>query len=233
MAQGSFFVIDGTDGSGKKTQTGLLIERLRREGYPVETISFPQYGRPSAGPTEEYLAGAYGSAQDCGPKCASIFYAVDRFAASQQIRDWLKAGKFVIADRYVSSNMGHQGGKIKDPTERTEFLRWNEELEYDIFHLPRPDLTLILHVPAEIGQALAKKRDVVQDIHQRDLNHLKDAEQAYLEIAGTLPGFRLVECVKRDKLLSRKEIHDLVWEELRPYLKQQPAPKIEETSPLF
>ena len=218
MPQGKFLVIDGTDGSGKKTQTKLLIDRLRREGHSVETIAFPQYGKKSAGPTEEYLAGKYGTAQQCGAKCASILYAVDRLAAGRQIRQWLDEGKQVVADRYVSSNMGHQGGKIADPEERAAFFRWNDELEYEIMKIPRPDLTLVLHVPAEIGQALAQQRDQVQDIHQADLSHLKNAEASYLEMVANLPGFRMVECVRAGKLLSREDIHELVWRELAALL---------------
>jgi dTMP kinase len=215
--QGKLFVIDGTDGSGKKTQAKLLVERMRREGYPVETVAFPRYGEKSAGPTEEYLAGRYGTAEQCGAKCASIFYAVDRFAASFDMRHSLEEGRNIVSDRYVSSNMGHQGGKIHDAAARAEFYRWNEELEYEIFRLPRPAVTVILHVPAEIGQALAQKRDAVQDIHQSDIKHLKDAEVAYLDLAKR-PGFLLIECVEAGHLLPIEAIHEKVWAAVRPLL---------------
>lgn len=55
--KGLFIVLDGTDGSGKATQTKLLAKKLRREGYKVEKIDFPQYGRKSAALVEEYLNG--------------------------------------------------------------------------------------------------------------------------------------------------------------------------------
>ena len=117
-----FIVIDGTDGSGKATQTQLLVEKLKSLGFDVEIADFPQYGQKSAGLVEEYLNGVYGSAQDVGPYRASILYAVDRYAASFKIKKWLEEGKIVVSNRYVSANMGHQAGKIKDYAERDKFL---------------------------------------------------------------------------------------------------------------
>ncbi|MBN1585601.1 thymidylate kinase [Candidatus Uhrbacteria bacterium] len=213
--RGLFLVIDGTDGSGKATQTKLLIERMGREGWPVETVSFPQYGQPSAGPVEDYLAGKYGAAETVGPKRASILFAVDRYAASAKIRQWLGEGKIVVADRYVASNMGHQGGKIADPTEREAYFRWNDDLEYGVFQIPRPDLNLILHVPCEITQGLLQERDGDrQDIHQADADHLKNAEKTYIQMAEMFPEMSLIRCCKGRKILTREEIHEMVWEKV-------------------
>jgi dTMP kinase len=219
--QGKFLVIDGTDGSGKATQTKLLIERMRREGFQVETIAFPRYGQKSAGPVEDYLAGKYGTAEDVGPKRASIFFAIDRYAASFQIQQWLNEGKVVVADRYVAANMGHQGGKIADQSEREEYFRWNDELEYENFGIPRPDMNLILHVPCKVSQSLLEKRDGDdQDIHQADINHLIQAEKTYLQMAEMFDEMRLIGCCREDGLLSREEIHELVWKEVEQLLKE-------------
>ena len=78
MKIGKFIVIDGTDGSGKATQTKLLVERLKNDGHDVEIADFPQYGKKSAGLIEKYLNGKYGSAEEVGPYRASIFYACDQ-----------------------------------------------------------------------------------------------------------------------------------------------------------
>src|SRR3954468_22900663 len=112
MKKGKFIVIDGTDGSGKATQTKLLVKRLQKSGHKVRIEDFPQYGKKSAGPVEDYLNGLYGSADQLGAYIPSIFYAVDRFAASERIRKHLAAGFIVVSNRYVTSNMAHQGGKI-------------------------------------------------------------------------------------------------------------------------
>ena len=134
--RGKLIVLDGTDGSGKTTQLKLLIETLEAENYNVATVDFPQYGTKSAGPLEEYLNGKYGQVN---PYAASIFYAIDRFDVAFQIRSWLEQGKLVIANRYVTANAGHQGGKIADNIERIKYFKWLDNLEYNIFNIPKPD----------------------------------------------------------------------------------------------
>lgn len=215
---GKFFVIDGTDGSGKATQTKLLVERLRAAGYSVRTISFPRYDTPTGKAVKAYLMGEYGPADKLDPRRASEFYAADRAAAAPEIAAWLAAGDVVVADRYVAANMGHQGGKIADPAERMEFFRWEEALEYGLNRIPRPDLNIILHVPAEISAALVEKRGNVKDGHESDPGHLRRAEQTYLEIARTFPGFRLIECVRDARIMSREDIHELIWQTVKPLL---------------
>ena len=215
-------MLDGTDGSGKATQTKLLAKKLRREGYKVEKIDFPQYGKKSAALVEEYLNGEYGTPEGVGPFRASIFYACDRYAASSKIKKWLSEGKVVISNRYVTANMGHQGGKIKNARERKKYFRWLYNLEYNIFSIPKPDINLILHVDAALAQKMvdaSRKRGYIgkgrKDIHERDLKHLRDAEKAYLEIANIFPNFLLIECMKNDRIMSRKEISDLIWIKLK------------------
>src|SRR5262245_7412995 len=119
MKKGIFVVIDGIDGSGKATQTRLLVERLRKEGRPVEKIDFPRHGTPNYGELiSECLAGKHGDFVHLDPKIASTLYALDRYEASPQIRSWLDEGKVVIADRFSSANQIHQGGKIIDAEKR-------------------------------------------------------------------------------------------------------------------
>ncbi len=223
--QGKFIIIDGTDGSGKTTQLELLKEKLKKEGYDIKIADFPQYNTKSAGLVEEYLSGKYGSAEEVGPYRASIFYACDRYDASFKIKKWLKEGKIVIANRYVASNMGHQGGKIKDKEERKKYFEWNYNLEYNLFKIPKPDLSIILHVKSELSQKLSLERNredwngKTKDIHEESLDHLKKAEQVYLEISEMFPEFSLIECSPQDKILTREEIHNLVWLQVNKFLK--------------
>jgi len=219
--QGKFIVIDGTDGSGKATQTELLVERLKKEGYQVEIADFPQYGTKSAGLVEEYLNGQYGTAQEVGPYRASIFYACDRYDASFKIKKWLEQGKIVIANRYVTSNLAHQGGKIADHQERNIFFNWLLKLEYDIFAIPKPGLNIILHVESRIAQQLVDykgHRDYInghrRDLHEADLEHLHEAEKIYLEIASNYPGYKLIECTQHGQIMSKENIHRLIWQEV-------------------
>lgn len=226
LNKGLFIMLEGTDGSGKTTQTALLVERLEKEGYPVKQISFPQYGTPSAHMVEAYLRGDFGTAEEVSAKQASLFYAIDRFAAKKQIEEWINEGNIVIANRYVASNMGHQGGKISDPVERQAYFDWNYELEYTIFTIPKPDVNIILHVPTDISKKLVDAREEegthdktgVRDIHEENIQHLRDAEQAYLDIAGRYDEFSLISCVEKETLRSREDIHNTIWELLSSQL---------------
>jgi dTMP kinase len=215
--KGKFIVIDGTDGSGKATQTKLLVERLEQEGRPVKMIDFPQYGQKSAALVEEYLNGKFGTALEVGPYRASIFYACDRYAAAPQINEWLNQGNIVISNRYVSSNMGHQAGKIKDSIERDKFLNWLFDLEFNIFGIPKPDLNILLYLPPEIGQQLVDKkasRDYIQgkkrDIHEADLQHLLDAAGAYKYVAQKY-NWETINCAPDNNLLPIEEIGEKLW----------------------
>ena len=222
---GKFIVIDGTDGSGKGTQTDLIIQRLEKNNYQAAKADFPQYGKKSAALVEEYLNGKYGSAEAVGPYRASIFYAVDRYDASFKIKKWLNQGKIVIANRYVASNMGHQGGKIDDSSVRQVFFDWLDYFEYDLMDIPRPDQTIILHVDAAVAQNLVDRKGerpyikgAKRDIHEADLNHLRRAEQVYSEIAANFPGFTLIECSPGGRILTRGQINDLLWQEIKKIL---------------
>lgn len=221
-----FIVIDGVDGSGKRTQSEMLIELLKKTGRPVEIISFPQYGAKSAGPVEDYLNGLYGTAAEVGPYRASALFAVDRFAASSKIKTWLKEDKIIIADRYVSSNMGHQGSSFRTAEERKKFFAWDDDLEYRIFEMPRPDLNIILHVPAKIAQQLVDKKaarnylaGAKRDILEADLQHLKNAEDTYLQMAMMFPNFVVVECVENEQMLPMETIQEKIWQIVQSKLK--------------
>ena len=219
---GKFIVFEGLDGSGKSIQTNLLVSHLKKEAYRTEKIDFPQHGKKSAGLVDEYLNGKYGSALEVGPYRASIFYACDRYDASFKIRKWLKEEKIVVSDRYVASNIGHQGGKIKNKKERKTFLKWLYNLEYNIFGIPKPDITFILKTSPKLAREMAskitdeekkKKRiaylgNKIRDIHERDLSHLARTLDSYLEAAKEFPKeFKIIECMKNNKFIPPEIIH--------------------------
>lgn len=215
---GYFIVIEGTDGAGKTTHLQLIAKQLREEGKIVEVMDFPQYGKKSAGPVEEYLNGTYGDAYAVSPYAASLLYAVDRFDASYKIKAALDSDKIVLSNRFVSSNFAYQGAKIADPSERQKFLYWIEELEYGTLDLPRPDLIVFLHVPAEISfELIAKKSERAyleggkkRDIHESDIAYQKLVEKAYLELAAHDKSVSTIECAPQGTLLTIEEIHPLV-----------------------
>lgn len=103
--KGKLIVFEGTDGSGKATQTALLCKALEKSGTPYQKITFPRYGKPSAAMVQEYLDGNLGKKpSDVNAYAASMFYAMDRFASYKQ--DWgtfYEQGGLIVADRYTTS----------------------------------------------------------------------------------------------------------------------------------
>jgi dTMP kinase len=224
ISKGKLIVIEGTDGSGKTVQTELLIKRMKKEGCKVKLFDFPRHGKKSCAMVDNYLTGKYGTAEDVGPYCGSIFYAIDRYDAGFEMKKTLSKGINIICNRYVGSNICHQGGKIKDKKKRQEFINWVEDLEYNIFQIPKPDLNIILHMPAKEAQELIKKKserkylkNKKEDIHEKNLSHLLEAEKVYLDLAKRKNGF-LIECFKNKKLLSIEDIHAQVWKKATLFL---------------
>ncbi len=217
--RGKLIVLEGTDGCGKGTQTQLLIEYLKKQGLDVEKLDFPNYKSPGAYFVEQYLNGEYGSAKEVSAKKASLFFALDRFDKRKEITKSLEQGKILISNRYVSSNAGHQGGKIRDPKERQNLLDWLYDLEYEILELPKPDFQIYLHIPYDIAQKLVdnkseKEREYAKgkkrDIHEEDKEHLKNAEESYNYLVENESNWEKVECMKDDTLLSVEEIHQKI-----------------------
>ncbi len=205
---GRFIAIEGGDGSGKATQAKLLAEYATAQGYDVLTVSFPRYGNDSAYYAERYLNGAYGTAEDVPAELGILPYALDRFAARDDIAAHLAKDKsLVIADRYMASNLAHQGTKVDEVDTRQEFYRRTMLTEYDILGIPRPDLNIVLLVPSAISQANVDKKAarsytaLKRDIHEADAGHLDKAKRNYEEICELYPNeFTALNCMSDEQL---------------------------------
>ncbi|CAG0938198.1 dTMP kinase [Candidatus Brocadiaceae bacterium] len=216
---GKLIVITGIDGSGKTVQTKLLYERLMKEGYPAVITDFPQYGKTFfADMVTKYLTGEFGSADSVSPYLASLLYAGDRWECKEQINTWLREDKIIISNRYVCDNMAHQGGKISSSPEKEKFFQWLDKLEHGIFAVPRSNLNILLYVPAEIAYQLIEKKEQraylageKKDIHEEDINHLRYAQQTFLEIAKGKRDWITIDCTEDGKMLSEQAIADKVW----------------------
>ena len=216
--RGKLIVIEGTDCSGKETQTNLLIEKLRDKDIKVDNFSFPNYNSPTGkivgGPYlgKDYISDTYfeeGPTQ-VDPKVASLYYAADRKYNISKIIFLLENGYNVILDRYIYSNMAHQGGKIFDDKERNSIYNWLEKLEFDLLELPKPDIAIFLHMPTNYSQVLKAERNEKPDGHEQDIDHLKHAEKAYVELAKRYK-MHTIECVKNDIIRNIDDISDEVY----------------------
>lgn len=227
--KGKFIVIDGIDGSGKATQVSMLYKSLLKNGVKTKTIDFPRYQNNFFGSLiGEYLTGKFGDFIQTDPRIASVLYAADRFEASKDIRKWLDQGYIVIADRYASANQIHQGGKIKNISERKKFLKWLEIMEYGVFDIPKPDLVIFLDVPYEVSkswleqkvarrknQHLKGKKDVAED----NLLHLKNSRLAALTLADEYKNWEKISCCKGMVCMPPFAVHEKVFEIVKKRLK--------------
>lgn len=221
MSRGTFIVIEGSDGSGKGTQFKIIAERLKAEGHDVAMYDFPQYDQESSYFVRKYLNGNYGSADELGAYTPSLFFALDRFQASQSIKKDLEAGKVVLSNRFIGANLAHQGQKIDDETERTKYYDWLYDLEFNILGIPKPDVNIVLLVPAKIAQKLVDLKearsytDKKRDIHEADLNHLTRAVAAYEKLCEQFPEqFTAIQGTKNGELLTIPEVTELIWNKI-------------------
>lgn len=209
---GKLIVIEGTDGSGKTTQTEALMRRLKKEGIDAESLRFPQYEKNLFGKLiREALDGLHGDFIKMDPKVTSVLYACDRFETISKLKGWLREGKIVILDRYVSSNQIHQGGKIKDEGERNKFLDWLSAMEYDTLGVLKPDAVLYLDVPEEISEELISKREGIKDVADSDFEYLRNSKKAGQHLLQREKFWERIKCVKDGALMSIDEIHEQIW----------------------
>ena len=227
--KGTLIVLDGTDGSGKSTQFKMLVERMRERGYLMTDIKFPFYGSPACVLVERYLAGEYGNnADDVNIHAASMFYAMDRYDAwAKNYNGWrevYEAGGIVIADRYTSANMIHQGGKLHTMIERFEFFAWLENTEYGLFGLPKPDQVILLDMPASRAISLLQKRQgengEAADIHEKDVEFIRRCHESAMDAACALE-WGVVACASANGIRTPEEIHEDVWRQVVEVLERE------------
>ncbi len=155
---------------------------------------------------------------EVGPYLASLLYAGDRWEAKSLMCKWLEEGNIVISNRYVCSNMAHQGAKISDVVERKRFYKWIETLEHEVYSVPKADFTIYLHVPVEISQELIKTRlreseglKSKMDLHEKDTEYLKRVRDAYIELADSDSSWCTIECAENNQIKPKEGISDEIW----------------------
>jgi len=232
MEKGKLIVIEGTDYSGKQTQSEKLVKRLRLEGLPCAELSFPRYETPTGQIVGECYLGKdfgrggkswFGNADKLDPKVASLYYSADRRYAVPFMNELLDVGHNLIVDRYVESNMGHQGGKILNVQARREFMNWLDTLEYEMLGLPRPDAVIFLYMPVEVAEELKKGRDEKPDAHEANIKHLRNAENCYLELAERY-NWTKINCAPDGTISSLRtpeDIHEEVYSNVLKFVNRK------------
>jgi dTMP kinase len=208
-----FLAIEGIDGAGKRTQIELLCRLLEQRRVPHVRFSFPRYESFFGRMVARFLNGEFGDLSEVNPVFSALLYAGDRLEAKLALEQALEQDKVVVADRYIASNLAHQGARVP-PDKREEFLRWLSELEYKIFGLPVEGQIVYLRIPAAEAQKLIERksrRDYTEkrrDLLEADLRHLEEATRVYDQLA-TQPHWLTIECLDADghSLRPPEEIH--------------------------
>lgn len=211
---GRLIVFEGTDGSGKATQTELLCRALEKRGVPFRRLEFPRYDQESSALIRLYLGGAFGDKPgDVNAYAASVFYSVDRYASYKQ--DWgafYEQGGLLIADRYTTSNAVHQTAKLPEG-EQEAFLDWLFDFEYRLLGLPEPTRVLYLDMPTEVTERMMRRREAVThtaaDIHEKDEAYLRRCRESAARVV-TRCGWTRIDCAAGGEPRTVEDIHNEV-----------------------
>ncbi len=213
MSQGKLVVIEGGDSSGKATQAALLTKVLKEKGELVEQIDFPRYhDNHIGGLIRECLDGKHGDFINTDARLASVLYAADRRESLPKIQSWLEEGKTVVSDRYTSSNLLHQGAKIKNKEKRKQILEWIYKLEHKIMNLPVPDLLLYLDVPATVRFQLLKDQNRVLDVAEENTKHQQAVDIVAEDMLMMYPNAVSVTCMEKENLLPPESVSDIIMD---------------------
>lgn len=200
---GIFLVFEGIDGSGKGTQAGRLAETAAATGRTVATFSFPLYDdNPFSRAIGRYLNGDLGSLEHVHPGLSALLYACDRFHARPDLLRAIEESDLVVCDRYVASNLAHQGAKLAGE-ERERLVDWLLEVEYGEFALPRPDLVVLLDAPVEVARELVARKGarayttLEADILEASREHADASREIYRELARR-GGWTVVSTARAD-----------------------------------
>ncbi len=223
-----FIVLEGLDGAGKSTQIKKIRELIESNGREVEMLHFPRFDSPFYGELiARFLRGEFGSASEVDPYLVALLYAGDRKDAAEMIASWLSSGKYVIADRYVCSNIAYQCAKIDDPEKRERLTRWILDLEFTYNSIPRPDINLFLDVPFGFtrdkltSQRQGEDREYLKgatDIHEASLTLQERVREVYIYQAHE-ELLSIVDCSDSNgNMLSPEDIFERIKTKIKDFI---------------
>lgn len=178
---GKFITFEGVEGAGKSTQVRRLADHLKSSGFSV-TVTREPGGTPTAEAIRDVILS--GEAKGLGPDSEAVLFAAARADhVDKVIRPALDRGDWVLCDRFIDSTRVYQGAADGvDPL-------LISGLERVAIAGTRPDLTIVLDVPAHLGMERVTKRDEAPDRFESDeIGRHEARRMAYLEIASREPG---------------------------------------------
>ena len=207
---GKIIVIEGIEGSGKETQSKLLVEALNKMGIKSIEFSFPMYDTPTGKIFKEYFLNNNNYFQEgyenLDPELVCLYTAADRKYNINKINKYLSDDYIVVINRYTSSNMANQGSKYEDSEDRFYMYQWIDKLEYWLLKLPKPDYTILLNMPYKYNKQISF--DFLKE--EKDSKVLR----AYKELSE-LYNWDVIDCVFDNKKKTIDEIHKEIIELLK------------------
>jgi dTMP kinase len=178
--RGKFITFEGGEGCGKSTQSRLLVETLRAEGRAIVATREPG-GSPGAELIRALLVEGEPGRWDALTEML-LMTAARRDHVENTIRPALDAGSWVVCDRFIDSTIAYQGyGGGVD-------LGFIARVSSAVVSSVRPDLTIVLDIPVELGLARAKERAGGEDRFERKgIEFHRRLRNGYLEIAMAEP----------------------------------------------
>lgn len=225
-------LIEGTDCSGKQTQSEMLIEKLKHIGHTATKRQYPNYDSPTG-----FIVGANYLGKPHMGKCifpegtsnvdpivAGLLYAADRYADKFALTKELTQN-IVVLDRYMESNLAYQAGLKTDKAEREKLFNYFIDLEYGLNKLNKPDVRILIYMPYNYAVLLKKNREELPDGLEQSETRLKLAEKAYLEMADRL-NFKIINCIKNGANYDNAKLTDIktreeINEEVFNYVKEK------------
>ena len=215
MGSGIFIVIEGLAEAGLNTQLNLLKERLKAIGYEVSVYEMPRLEQGSGYFAKKYLKGGYGERDEINPYTVALMYALDRYDASTDIQTDINNGKIVLASGYVGASMAQQGSKFNDRAEQRGFFVWEDNLDFQLLKLPRPDINIVLRVSDESIKNIYKNKPMGQN----EYTQLKKKISTFDLLSELFPkDYKAVETTHSGSLLSIPKVSNLIWNIARPLL---------------
>jgi dTMP kinase len=200
VAKGRFITLEGGEGAGKTTQAARLAKRLAERGHRTLVTREPG-GSAGAELIRELIV--TGGADRWSPMTeALLVYAARRDHIERAIAPTLAAGDWVISDRFADSTRAYQGAAGGVPASLIQ------SLERYVVGETRPDMTLILDLPAEVGLARAAARPGGENRFEGkgELFHQK-LREAFLAIARV----ETDRCAVIDATRSPEAVEAAIW----------------------
>lgn len=218
MKRGCFVVLEGNQGLGKTTQAQLLTQYMAQRHIAHRLYCFPRYDSFFGQLAAAFLRGEHGSVESTSPYLVAMIFANDRLLVRDEIRQALEDGMLVLADRWVSSNLAVQASKFQNAADREAFNRWVQEMEYDVFGQPRPDLTIYLRARPEATFHQLRHREQQKhlkgktDIEESNNRLIYASFEQYERLAAALPNWAVLDVERQaaagePPILSIQDIH--------------------------